>query len=222
MTDFALLRQRMVENQIRPSEITDRRLIAAFLATPREIFVPPSQKPFAYADKDLPVASGPEGDRAMMAPVQLARLVQALDAGESDVALVVGCMTGYSAAILARLAASVVAVDEDEVLVRTAEERLRDLAIDNAAVLRGKLTEGYPDEGPYDVILMDGAVEVRPEGILAQLGKGGRLAVVERADRISRAVLYERTRHDEIGRRPLFEAWVPMLPGFRRKPSFVF
>ncbi|MGQ7794355.1 protein-L-isoaspartate O-methyltransferase family protein [Faunimonas sp. B44] len=222
MTDFAILRQRMVDNQIRPSEVTDPGVVRAFLALPRERFVPPSQKPFAYADRDLPVASGPEGDRCMMAPVQLARLVQALDIRSADVALVVGCMTGYSAAILARLAASVVAIDEDETLVRDADERLRALGVDNVAVVQASLTEGYPDEGPYDVILMDGSVEVRPERILDQLNKGGRLTVVERADRISRAILYERTAHDEIGHRPLFECWAPGLPGFRRKPAFVF
>src|SRR3954470_23229603 len=124
MTDFAALRQRMVDNQLRTSEVTDRRVIAAFLEVPRENFVAPAERPFAYADRELKVAaSAPE--RRMMVPVTLARLIQALlDAGDDRKALVVGCGSGYSAAIMAPLFAEVAAVEEDRTLAQQARESL--------------------------------------------------------------------------------------------------
>lgn len=219
--DFATLRRHMVDNQIRTVDVTDRRLLAALLAVPRESFVPAAQKPFAYSDREIPLAAGAGEDRCLMAPAHLARLVQALALRPSDVALVVGCGTGYSAAVMARLAASVVAVEEDEGLARFAEERLRRLGVDNAAVVQGPLTEGYPGEGPYDAILVDGAVEVLPPALAAQLNRGGRLAVIERRGRLGRALLCERTDGD-VARRPLFDCWASLLPGFRRRPAFVF
>jgi protein-L-isoaspartate(D-aspartate) O-methyltransferase len=222
MQDFASLRQKMVDNQIRPSEVTDSRVIRAFLTVPRERFVADADKPFAYSDKEIVLSAGGDSRRVMMAPVLLARMVQALRITPDAVVLVVGCGTGYSAAILAHLAGSVVAVEEDPVLADAAEAGLRKLGIDNVAVVQGKLTAGYPSEGPFDAILVDGSVDVLPESLAEQLNVGGLLTVIQRQDRISRAMLYERVS-TEVTRWPLFEAWTAeILPGFERKPEFVF
>ena len=222
MLDFAALRQRMVDNQIRPSEVTDPGVVRAFLTVPREKFMSAADRPFAYSDREITISDGPGGRRLMIDPVQLARLVQALQIKPEAVVMHVGCGSGYSAAILAQLAGSVVAVEEDAALAATAEHTLRELAIDNVAVVQGKLTEGYPSEGPFAAILIEGGIEVMPPALPEQLSLGGLLTVIERQERISRAMLYERTR-TEIAKWPLFEAWTgQVLPGFKRKPEFIF
>ena len=220
MTDFAALRQRMVDNQIRPSEVTDHAVIRAFLAVPREEFVAPAERPFAYADRELRMHEFASG-RMMMAPVQLARLVQELPRGGEVSVMVVGCGTGYSAAILARLCTRVVAVEHAESLAQEARTRLAALGAANVTVVTGALSAGWPEEAPYDAILVDGAVEFVPDALVEQLKPGGLLAVVERGERLSRAMLYERV-DGGAARWPLFEAWTALLPGFERPREFVF
>ena len=220
MHDFAALRQRMVDNQLRPSEVTDPDLIRAYLAVPREDFVEAAEKPFAYSDRELRLPAS-AGERRMIDPVQLARLIQALSVGPESKVMVVGCGTGYSAALMARLAGRVVAVEEDERLAALAEEKLSALGAANATLVRASLVEGAPAEAPYDAILIDGAVEFVPEALLHQLTQEGSLAVIERGERISRAMLYQRVG-DGATRWPLFEAWATLLPGFRKKREFVF
>jgi len=220
MVDFSALRQRMVDNQIRPSAVTDPDVIRAFLAMPRERFVAEEEKPFAYADRELLMSrSAPQ--RRMMIPVQLARLVQALPLGPEAKVMVVGSGSGCSAAVLAELAGSVVALEEDAGLASMARERLMELGATNVRVVEGKLVEGWPAEAPYDGILIDGAVEVVPDALIAQLRPGGSLAAIVRLERISRAMLYERVG-EGAAKWPLFEAWATLLPGFQRKPEFVF
>jgi protein-L-isoaspartate(D-aspartate) O-methyltransferase len=219
--DFPALRRRMVDNQLRPSEITEHELIRAFETVPREIFVEPDQQPFAYSDLELKLPAAGKTVRRMIDPVQLARLIQALNVTPEKRVLVVGCGTGYSATILSRLAGSVVALEEDNGLADLAAANLRALGADNAAVVRGPLSGGWPDEAPYHAILLDGAVEVVPEVLQAQLALGGLLAGIERQDSISRAMLYERFAAG-ITRWPQFEAWATLLPGFERKREFVF
>ncbi len=220
MMDYTRLRQQFVDNQIRPSEITNRELVQAILAVPREIFVEPAEQPFAYSDLELPMSSAAP-DRRMIDPVQLARLLQALSIGREAKVMVIGCGTGYSAALLARIAGSVVAIEEHEQLAAAAQENLRSIGAANVKVVRSKLADGYPDEAPYDAIVMDGAVEFVPEGVLAQLAPAGQLVVIERQERISRAMLYERLRAG-ASKWPLFEAWATSLPGFARRREFVF
>ncbi|MGH6924158.1 MAG: protein-L-isoaspartate O-methyltransferase family protein, partial [Propylenella sp.] len=161
MVDYATLRQRMVDNQIRTSAVTDRDVIQAFLTVPREVFVAEDEKPFAYADRELRMsAAAPE--RRMMAPAQLARLLQALPLGAKAKALVVGCGSGFSAALLTHLAGSVVALEDDKGLAAISRGRLAELGPANVIVVEGKLTAGWPAEAPYDAILIDGAVEDVP------------------------------------------------------------
>jgi protein-L-isoaspartate(D-aspartate) O-methyltransferase len=221
MNDFAALRQRMVDNQIRPSDVTDHELIKAFLTVPREAFVAPMEQPFAYSDRELRLPASLGADRRMIDPVQLARLIQESRFGPDFKVMVIGAGTGYSAAILARLVAHVVAVEEDERLAARAEEMLRSLGVENATVVRAPLREGHPGEAPYDTILVDGAVEVLPDSLIRQLKPDGCIAVILREERISRAMLYERVGEGAT-KWPLFEAWATLLPGFERTRQFVF
>jgi protein-L-isoaspartate(D-aspartate) O-methyltransferase len=220
MTDFAVLRQRMVDNQLRPSDVSDHRVLRAFLDVPRETFVAASEAPFAYTDRELLMAVAVPG-RRMMEPVRLARLVGALPLGPDAKAMVVGCGTGYSAAILSRLAGSVVAVEETPALAALAREKLKAGGVSNVAVLEGKLTEGCPAQAPYDAILVDGAVETMPDALVAQLKPRGILATIERDDRLSRAMLYERIGAEPT-KWPRFDAYATLLPGFERPRAFVF
>lgn len=220
MHDFAALRQRLVDNQIRPSAVTEHAVIEAFLSLPRELFVAPEERPFAYSDRDLRYSDAVPG-RRMLGPVQLARLIQLLPIRRDSKVMVIGSGTGYSAAILARIAGVVVAVEEDEALAAAAPHLLRELGAGNVIAVRGALTEGWPGEAPYDAILVDGAVDAVPEAILSQLKPHGALAAVEVSERVSRAMLYERLGHG-TSKRPRFEVWAPLLPGFERKPEFAF
>ena len=220
MYDFATLRQQLVDNQIRPSDVTDRELVKAILAVPRELFVESDERPFAYSDRELRMSNSAR-DRRLLDPVQLARLIQALAVGPDSKVMVVGCGSGYSAAVLARLAGSVVAVEEHEELARIAAENLRSLGAANVSVVSSKLVDGHAAAAPYDAILIDGAVEFVPDALIAQLKQEGRLAVIERKERISRAMLYERIGHGATAW-PRFEAWATLLPGFERKREFAF
>lgn len=220
MDDFALLRQRMVDNQIRPSEVTDPQVIQAFLSVSREKFVAPDQRPFAYGDRDVPLSPWAPG-RRMMPPVQLARLVQALEIKPGARVLVVAGATGYSAAIVEKLGAGVVLLEEDEALAGAAQGNLAEAGIRNAQIVNGAHVRGHAAGAPYDAILIDGAIEVLPEGIAGQLAAGGRVAAIERDDRLSRAMIYERVG-DDVTKWPLFDAWLDVLPGFERVREFVF
>jgi protein-L-isoaspartate(D-aspartate) O-methyltransferase len=220
MTDFAVLRQRMVDNQLRTSGVTDRAVLQAFLAVPREEFVASEELPFAYAERELRMA-GSRPERRMMESVKLGRLINALPLGPDTKAMVIGCGTGYSAAILSRLAGSVIAVEDDAALAALAREKLQAVSATNIFVIEARLTEGCPSRAPYDAILVDGAVEAMPDALAKQLKPTGILAVIERDERLSRGMLYTRVG-DETTKRPQFDAWAAVLPGFERPHEFVF
>ena len=220
MMDFAALRERFVDNQVRPSEVTDRELVRALLSVPREIFAHPSERPFAYSDRELRMSDAAP-HRRMMEPVQLARLLQMLPLAPSSKVMAIGCGTGYSAALLSRLAERVVAVEEDAGLAAAARDLLASLGAANVSVVEAGLAEGFPLDAPYDAILIEGSVEVVPDALIAQLKPEGALAVIERGERISRAMLYERIG-ERAAKWPQFEAWATPLPGFERRREFVF
>ena len=215
--DYAAARHNMVENQIRTNKVTDPALIAALEELPRELFVPKGLRAIAYVDEDIAVADG----RYLMEPMVLARLLQAAAVRPGDMALDVGCATGYATAVLARLASAVVGLESDPALAAEAGERLSRLNIDNAVIVEGPLTEGYRRQAPYDVILMGGRVDELPPGIVAQLAEGGRLVAVIGGPGMGRACVV--TKPGTAGaRRPIFDAAVPVLPGFERRQGFVF
>ncbi|MFN0043161.1 MAG: protein-L-isoaspartate O-methyltransferase family protein [Alphaproteobacteria bacterium] len=217
MSKFAAARHNMVESQIRTNKVTDPGLLGALLEVPRENFVPAALQGIAYVDEDLDLGGG----RFLMEPMVMARLIQIAEPRAGDKALVIGCSSGYSTAVLGRLCASVVAVESDGMLASQAARTLADLGLTNAVVERGALDDGCAVRGPYEVILFDGAIEILPEAILDQLAEGGRLVgvVIERG--IGRGTLVLR-RGGVISRRSVFDAAVPTLPGFRAPPGFVF
>jgi protein-L-isoaspartate(D-aspartate) O-methyltransferase len=217
MSDFAAARTKMVDSQLRTENVTDYDILAAMSDIPRERFVPAGQGRLAYVDRDVPIAAA----RYLMEPAPFARLLQIAEVGRSDIVLDVGCGTGYSAAVLARLADSVVALESDADLAGSASATLMDLGVANAAVVTGPLEEGYPSEGPFDVIVVEGAVEVVPDALLSQLKEGGRLVAVVGYGRAAAAKVFTRSA-GEVGSRDAFDAAVMPLPGFRKPQAFVF
>lgn len=220
MIDFAEMRRAMVDAQVRANDVTDLRIVASMLETPRERFVPPSLSSFAYIDDDLMVKEGTP-PRYLMEPMVLAKLLQAAEIGADDLVLDVGAATGYSTAVLARLAGQVVALEQDAELAAQGGALLTELGLLNAAFVQGPLAAGWPAEAPYDVILLNGAVEVTPEALLGQLKPGGRLLAVVGRGRAGRATVFTNTSGG-IGSRIVFDAAVPVLPGFEARPSFIF
>ena len=223
MADFSTARRMMADGQVRTSDVTDLRIIDAFQSVPRERFVAPSKTALAYVDRDVPVAdgAGPASMRRMLKPMVLAKLIQAAQIEESDRVLIVGGTTGFSAAIVARLAGSVLALEEDAPLADRAANILSALGCANVEAVYGPLTGGWAAGAPYDVILIDGAVEVLPDPIRGQLRDGGRLVCVRGHKPPAKAFLY-RSIEGELSGRPIFDATAPLLPGFAEKPAFVF
>ncbi len=223
MIDFAAARETMVDTQLRPSDVTDLRILNAFLQVPREKFVASERAALAYADRDIPATKLVNGQavRRLMPPMVLAKLLQAAGIGPDDRLLVIGCATGYSAAIVSHLASAVVALEEDAVLAKAANRTLAEVGAANVTLVTGPLTAGWPALGPYDVILVDGAVEILPQPILAQIKDGGRLAAVTVDGPVGKGMIYRATGSNVTGQ-PVFDAPAPLLPGFARPPEFVF
>lgn len=216
--DFAAARINMVESQLRTNKVTDEAVLDAFLMVPRERFVPVGFQASAYTDDNLPLGNG----RALLAPMILGRLLTTARIRDTDKVLDIGCATGYGTAILARIAASVVGVEEDEELARQARARLAELGVLHATIIDAPLAQGYGAGAPYDVIVIEGAVTAVPDDTAAQLADGGRLVTVVRADPgLGQATLMCRVK-SVLSRRPLFDAAAPSLPGFVPAPSFVF
>jgi protein-L-isoaspartate(D-aspartate) O-methyltransferase len=223
MLDFAQARRAMVDSQLRTFDVFDIPVLAAMEAVPRERFVPPGRESLAYIDQDIPVSDGIAGAerRFMLKPMVLGRMIQALEVEAGARALDVASGLGYSAAVLARLGAHVVALESTEAAAQASRQRLASVGIENVAVVSGPLDQGYPHGAPYDIVLVNGLIEVRPQRLLNQLADGGRLACVERRGRAGRAVLYVRSG-DAFGSRAIFDAGAPELPAFKADPGFVF
>jgi protein-L-isoaspartate(D-aspartate) O-methyltransferase len=236
MSGFTIARQKMVDGQVRPSDVTDVRIIDAMLAVPREAFVPPGQRAMAYLDIDLDVSAGLSETRLsetglsetglsekryLIKPVVTAKMLQAAEIRDTDNVLVVGCATGYSAAIVAKLAAQVTATESDASLAAKANEVLAGLGFANVTVRAAAAAEGDAANAPYDVIMLNGATEVTPDGLYRQLKDGGRLVGVFAMMQPQRATLVTHS-HGDFGTRALFDAAVPVLPGLGRLPAFIF
>jgi protein-L-isoaspartate(D-aspartate) O-methyltransferase len=218
MTDFALARRNMIDSQLRPNRVTNAQLLAAIGELPRERFLPEAMRSVAYSDDDVPLGNG----RYLTEPMVLARLIQTLQTVADDRALVVGSGRGYGAALLARLAGSVVAVESDPLLAAAAEQTAKELGIDGIRQTVGPLEEGARP-GPYDVILIEGAVQLVPQAIFDQLADGGRLTTVVAGPpgALGVAELFVK-EGGAISRRALFDAGTPSLPGFAPPPRFTF
>jgi len=214
---FSVARRNMVDGQLKPNKVIDPRLLKVIGGVPREAFVPGSHRSVAYIDEEIPLGGG----RFLMEPMVLARLLQAAEVGASDVVLDIGCGTGYSAAVLSEMGATVIALEADADLTARAGEALRAQGFDAVVVVSGPLAQGYAKHAPYDVILLEGLVDEVPPAILEQLAEGGRLLAVVAEGEVGKACLF--LRHEgRVGRRVLFDASVRRLPGFERAPRFAF
>jgi protein-L-isoaspartate(D-aspartate) O-methyltransferase len=220
MFDFAAARHFLVEGQIRTNEVTHPGIVAAMSELERERFVPASWKSLAYADREIPADEG-STTRQILNPMVLGKLLRSAEVQPSDYVLHIGCTTGYGTAILARLANSVVALEDDGALAKAASDNLAALGLGNTAVVTGPLAKGYPAEGPYDVIVIEGAVETLSDSLSDQLKGNGRLVTIVGAGRTGRGTLFRKTSKGLSGF-PLFDAAAPLLPGFAKTPSFVF
>jgi protein-L-isoaspartate(D-aspartate) O-methyltransferase len=218
--DFTAARRTMVDSQVRPNDVTDLRILAAMLELPRERFVPETQQATAYADFDVPVTRGSRDVRRLLKPMVLAKLVHAANVRDTDHVLDVGCATGYSSALLARLAGSVVALEEES-LARYAQETLASLGETRIDVVTGPLAAGWPPGAPYDLIFLNGSTEVVPRAYAPQLKEGGRLTAVVGKGPAAKAMVYRWIDGDFSGW-PVFDAGAPLLPGFAAPPAFVF
>ncbi|MFD1744070.1 protein-L-isoaspartate O-methyltransferase [Rhizobium helianthi] len=217
MIDFEAARIKMVENQIRTTDVTSHSVLRAFLTVPREAFVPEKMKPLAYIDSDIEIAPG----RFLMEASPLAKILQLAEINKEQLVLEIGAGSGYTSALLSHLAGSVIAVESDEALVQAASANLSALGLENVQVVKGELEQGYAAEAPYDLILISGAVEIVPEALFAQLTDGGRLITVVGYGNASSARVYTK-EHGVVSEATYFNTSVKPLPGFRKVSEFVF
>jgi protein-L-isoaspartate(D-aspartate) O-methyltransferase len=215
MTDFAARRTMMVDTQVRPSDVTKFPIIDAMLNVAREAFVPASKREAAYMGENLNLG----GNRVVLEPRTLAKMLDALDISGEEMVLDIGCAYGYSAAVVARMAEVVVAVEEDETMANEAQEAFQDAGADNVIMHVGPLCEGAPQHGPYDVMLVQGGVEQLPAALTDQIKEGGRVACVFMTGALGEV----RIGHKSDGRvhwRMSFNAGAPVLPGFEKQGAF--
>ncbi|MBO0664445.1 protein-L-isoaspartate O-methyltransferase [Jiella sp. MQZ9-1] len=216
--DFEAARVKMVDNQIRTTDVTDHQILRAFLQVPREEFLPASRKALAYVDDDIALGDG----RFVVEPSPLAKLLQLAGIDKNDVVLDVGCNTGYSSAILSHLANSVVALEEDPALAAAAADNLARLDYLTCAVVENALVEGCKAEAPFDVILFQGAIETLPQTFYDQMKTGGRMVAVRGIGNAAEATLYVKDEEGIVSERFAFNCALKPLPSFRRKVGFVF
>ena len=217
MTDYATARENMVENQLRPSGVEDPRIHAAFRAVPREIFLPARLRPVAYQDEDIDLGNG----RHLIEPLVLGRLLQASAPQPEEVALVVGCDTGYAAAVLSKLVATVFLLVPDEAAAAPIEARLDEGGFDTIVVQPGDPRAGLPKEAPFNLVLLAGSVVEPPPALLGQLEQRGRLAAVVEGGRAGMITIVTRIG-DAYGAQRPFDGWTPPIPELRPEPAFEF
>ncbi len=220
MSQFAIARRTMLDNQIRTADVTDGPVLAAFGSVPRELFVPDASQALAYTDIAHRLTPGTPG-RWLMAPSPLAKLIQLGNIMPTDKVLIVGSGSGYSVAIVADMAAAVTGLEEDDGLVSASTAKLTSLGLVNATIVKGTLTEGCAAAAPFNVIFIEGSVDLLPDALKGQLAEGGRLVVVEGHGAAGCARVYVNTSGLVTGRN-VFNCSAKPLPGFQRNPEFTF
>lgn len=215
MSDFASRRTMMVDTQVRPSDVTKFPIIDAMLSVPRELYVPDDRREAAYVGENLPLGGG----RVMLEPRTLAKLLDAMDLRPGEMVLDIGCGLGYSAAVIARLAGTVVAVEEDERLAAEAQRLVSEEGVDNALVLAGPLAAGAAKHAPYDAITVQGGVETLPDAVVDQLKDGGRIGAIFMDGPLGTAKIGHKSG-GLVTWRPVFNAAAPVLDGFRKARAF--
>ena len=206
----------MVDTQIRPSDVTKFPIIDAFLSISRENFVPDGKREAAYVGENLKIGSS----RVILEPRTLAKILDALDVNNNELVLDIGPGLGYSSAVISQMAEAVIAVEDDMSLANEAEEILSEIGADNVVVQVGKLEDGAPEHGPYDVIILQGGVEEIPAPILKQLKDGGRIGAIFIEEGLGTAKIGFKL-NDKITWRYSFNAAAPILPGFYKQSNFV-
>jgi len=215
VTDFTARRTMMVDTQVRPSDVTKFPIIDAMLSVPREAYVPSALREAAYVGENLTLAS----DRVILEARTLGKMLDALMVEPTDVALDVGCGLGYSTAILAQMCDFVVAVEDNEARATVAQETLTAQGVDNAAVMTGPLNAGSAKSGPYDIIILQGAVEQVPDALLDQLREGGRIACIFAQGALG-VVQIGHKIDGTLNWRFSFNASAPVLSGFEKEAAF--
>lgn len=215
MNELDQARKQMVDCQIRPADVTDRRLIAAFMSVPRHLFTPRARIASAYADTEVPTSE----NRAMMRPRDIAKLIQAAEIQPDELVLDIACGRGYSTAILSHMAETVVGLDDDEDGVSRASGLLAQVDADNAVAITGDPKKGVPAQGPFDVIFVNGSIGEVPQAWFDQLAEGGRLVAIIRFGPVGKATVFTRSAAG-IGERCVFDATAKALPGFALEPGF--
>jgi len=218
MTDFEAARQAMVDCQVRPSDVTRYAIIEAMLNVPRERFVPKARIDIAYAGCEIPLAPG----RVLLEPRTLAKMLETAQIGPGDLVLDLAPGTGYSTAVIARMAEAVVAIEPDAALAETAQNLLSQVEADNAIASAGDPAKGDPDHGPYDVIFINGAVETLPAALGDQLKEGGRLVALFHLGGSNGQCHVLTKAGGSLSRRYVFDAGAPVLDGFRKAEAFAF
>lgn len=215
MPDFAQLRTTMVDTQIRPSDVTKFPIIEAMLTVPREIFVPANKRVSAYVGDHVAL----EGNRVALDPRVLAKMLDALAIQSDELVLDLGCGMGYGAAVVARMAQAVIAVEESEALAQFATAALAENGSDTVVVEAGPIAQGAAKHGPYDAVLIEGGVEVLPDAILAQVKENGRICAIFIEGALGIVRIGYKINGD-ISWRHAFNATAPILPGFERPAAF--
>ncbi|MEN3930724.1 protein-L-isoaspartate O-methyltransferase [Microvirga sp. W0021] len=218
MVDFEQARLNMINSQIRPCDVKDPLVLQAILGVPRELYVAPGKEAYAYIDQNVLLSDGAD-KRFMLQPMVISRMIQALEVAPGDKVLDVACGYGYSSAVMAGIGAEVVALEADEALAEGAREKLS--SHKNVSVVTGDLVTGGAKYGPYDAILVNGAVAELPEELLKQLKDGGRLVAIQSEGAVSRVVLHTRSG-DAFGRLEIIDASAPILQAFHKDSAFVF
>ena len=217
MTDYAAARVAMVDNQVRPADVTSYPIIDAMLSVPREAYAPAPLREVAYAGEHLALGGG----RVTLDPRTFAKMLEASDVGPDDLVLDIGCGLGYSTAVLARLAAAVIAVESDEDMARAAAAALTAHEVDNAEVIQGKLAAGAKDHAPYNVIFVEGGVEEIPQALADQLRDGGRIVAIRMAGAFGRCEVHTKSAGKLTAWRA-FDVGAPVLEGFEKAAAFEF
>lgn len=215
MTDYAARRTMMVDTQVRVSDVTKFPIINAMLSVPREAFVPAQLREAAYMGENLDLG----GSRVILEPRTLAKMLDALDIRGDELVLDIGCAMGYSSAVIAHMAEAVVALEEDQAMAREAASLLVEHGADNVILHEGPLTQGAPEHGPFDVVVIEGAVAHLPEALAGQVKEGGRIACLFMEGSLG-SVRVGYKIDDEITWRFAFNAGAPVLPGFERHSAF--
>ena len=216
MTDYKTRRKTMVDTQIRPSDVTKFPIIESFLSVPREKFVPDGKREAAYIGENFKIGQS----RVILEPRTLAKLLDALDIHNDELVLDIGPGLGYSSAVISPMAEVVIAVENDTSMASEAEEILVEVGADNVVIQIGKLEDGAPEHGPYDVIILQGGVEEIPSSLLKQLKNGGRVGAIFIEEGLGTAKIGFKL-NDTINWRYCFNAAAPVLPGFFKQKDFV-